>query len=158
MRDLVTLLVHLIATLARLIGPGGIRSVVTESILVKHQLVVLNRSRKRAPRLRASDRFVAGLCTLVPPTLAPSRATSRRLRSVPHPPRQLRHSLPRSSGVPREYPSRKAHRRRVQPLTSHLTGTVLSVSIRIDRDDLPHLRLARCIPHPASSHRSSNVE
>ncbi len=65
MRDLVTLLVHLIATLARLIGPGGVRSVVAESILVKHQLVVLNRSRKRAPHLRASDRLVAGLCAFL---------------------------------------------------------------------------------------------
>jgi putative transposase len=64
-RDLLILFVHLIATLARLIGPGGVRSVVAESVLVKHQLVVLNRSRKRAPRLRVSDRFVAGLCAFL---------------------------------------------------------------------------------------------
>jgi hypothetical protein len=38
MRELVILLVHLIATVARLIGPGGVRSVVAESLLVKHQL------------------------------------------------------------------------------------------------------------------------
>jgi hypothetical protein len=48
MRDLVILFVHLIVTLARLAGPGGVRSVVAESVLVKHQLVILNRSRKRA--------------------------------------------------------------------------------------------------------------
>jgi putative transposase len=52
-------------TLAHLIGPGGIRSVVAESIIVKHQLVVLIRSRERAPHLRASDRFVAGLCAFL---------------------------------------------------------------------------------------------
>ena len=45
MRDPIILLVHLIATLARLMGPGGLRSVVAESILVKHQLLILNRSR-----------------------------------------------------------------------------------------------------------------
>ena len=56
MRDLLILLVHLIATLARLMGPGGLRSVVAESLLVKQQLLILNRSRHRAPNLRASDR------------------------------------------------------------------------------------------------------
>jgi putative transposase len=64
MRDLVILFVHVIVTLARLLGPGGIRSVVAESILVKHQLLILNRSRQWSPNLRNSDRLVAGLCTL----------------------------------------------------------------------------------------------
>lgn len=35
---------------------------VAESLLVKHQLLVLNRSRKRAPSLRPMDRVVAGIC------------------------------------------------------------------------------------------------
>ena len=64
MRDLLILLVHLIATLARLMGPGGLRSVVAESLVVKQQLLILNRSRHRAPNLRASDRIVAGVCAL----------------------------------------------------------------------------------------------
>jgi hypothetical protein len=29
-----------------------------------HQLLILNRGRKRAPNLRAPDRIIAGLCTL----------------------------------------------------------------------------------------------
>ena len=45
MRDPIILLVHLIATLARLMGPGGLRSVVAESVLVKQPLLILNRSR-----------------------------------------------------------------------------------------------------------------
>ena len=65
MHDLVILLVHIIATLARLLGPGGIRSVVAESVLVKQQLLILNRSRQRAPNLRSSDRLVVGLCALL---------------------------------------------------------------------------------------------
>ena len=65
MRDLVILFVHVIATLARLLGPGGIRSVVAESVLVKQQLLILNRSRQRSPNLRSSDRLVAGLCALL---------------------------------------------------------------------------------------------
>ena len=64
MRDPIILLVHLITTLARLMGPGGLRSVVAESLLVKQQLLILNRSRQRAPNLRASDRVLAGVCAL----------------------------------------------------------------------------------------------
>ena len=65
MRDLAVLFLHLLATVARLAGPGGARSVVAESVLVKHQLLVLNRSRKRSPNRRPSDRLVAGLCALL---------------------------------------------------------------------------------------------
>ena len=64
MRDFVILFVHLIATVVRLALPGGLRSVVAESVLVKHQLLILNRGRKRAPNLRAAERIIAGLCTL----------------------------------------------------------------------------------------------
>ena len=45
------LFVHVIATLARLLGPSGIRSVAAESVLVKQQLLILNRSRQRHPHL-----------------------------------------------------------------------------------------------------------
>jgi putative transposase len=65
MRDLVVLFLHLIVSIVRLIRPGGARSIVAESVLVKHQLLILNRSRKRSPTLRASDRVVAGLCGLL---------------------------------------------------------------------------------------------
>ena len=64
MRDLAVLFLHLLTTLARLAGPGGARAIVAESVLVKHQLLILNRSRKRSPHLRPSDRVVAGLCAL----------------------------------------------------------------------------------------------
>jgi hypothetical protein len=47
------------------VAHGGVRAVVAESLLVKHQLLILNRSRQRAPRLRLSDRLVAGLCALL---------------------------------------------------------------------------------------------
>jgi hypothetical protein len=66
-RDLAVLLLHLLATVARLAGPGGLRSVVAESGLVKHQLLILNRSRKRSTSLRPSDRAVAGLCACARP-------------------------------------------------------------------------------------------
>jgi hypothetical protein len=64
MRDVVILFLHLIVTVVRLARPGGLRSVVAESVLVKHQLRILNRGRKRAPNLRVAERIIAGLCTL----------------------------------------------------------------------------------------------
>ena len=65
MRDLILLFVHVIVTMARLAGPGGLRSVVAESALLRHQLLILNRGRKRAPNLRATDRISAGLLALL---------------------------------------------------------------------------------------------
>jgi putative transposase len=61
MRALVILFVHGIATFAR---TGGIRSVAAESVLVKQQLLILNRSRQWSPNLRSSDRLVVGMCAL----------------------------------------------------------------------------------------------
>src|SRR5437870_9568265 len=70
MRDLVILFIHLITTVARLASPGGVRSIVAEPVLVKQQLLILNRSRQRSPNLRTSDRLVAGWCALL---MRPSR-------------------------------------------------------------------------------------
>ena len=82
MRDFLILFVHLIVTLARLARPGGLRSVVAESALVRHQLLVLNRGRKRAPNLLAADRIIAGLCTLSSPgTRSPFRHRSEAFHS-----------------------------------------------------------------------------
>jgi putative transposase len=64
MRDVLILFVHVIVTLVRVARRGGVCSVVAESALVRHQLLILNRGRKRAPNLRAADRIIAGLCTL----------------------------------------------------------------------------------------------
>src|SRR5262249_7187840 len=65
MRDIFTLFLHAIVVIIRLDRPGGLRSVVAESVLMRHQVLILNRGRKRAPNLRASDRMIAGLCTLL---------------------------------------------------------------------------------------------
>ena len=63
-RDLAVLFLPLLTTAARLAGPGGAHSVVAESLLVKQQRLILNRSRKRSPRLRVSDRIIPGVCAL----------------------------------------------------------------------------------------------
>jgi len=69
MRDLLFLLIHFIAVLFRLCRPGGTRGVIAESVLLKQQLLVLNRARDRAPNLRPADRIIAALCArLMRPT------------------------------------------------------------------------------------------
>ena len=37
---------HLLATLAKLLGPGGARAIVADSLLRKQQLLIINRSRQ----------------------------------------------------------------------------------------------------------------
>ena len=64
MRDLLILAIHLIVTVVKLLRPEGIRAVAAESLLLKHQLVIINRNRRRAPNLTSSDRVVLGLTTL----------------------------------------------------------------------------------------------
>ena len=61
MRDLAVLFLHLLATVARLAGPGGARSVVAESVLIKHQLLILNRSRNRSFAKTGAE-LIAGRC------------------------------------------------------------------------------------------------
>ena len=65
MRDILTLFLHAIVTLIRLGQPGGLRAVVAESVLMRHQVLILNRGRKRAPNLRSSDRIIVRLCILM---------------------------------------------------------------------------------------------
>src|ERR1700720_4437695 len=66
MREWLILVAHLVVTIIKIAAPGGARSVVAESLILKHQLLILNRSRKRAPRLGAVDRVLLGLGTRNP--------------------------------------------------------------------------------------------
>jgi hypothetical protein len=64
MRDLFILVTYLLATVARLMRPGGVRAVAAESLLLKHQLLILNRPRKRALHLATWDRRLLGFGAL----------------------------------------------------------------------------------------------
>ena len=70
MRDLFILAIHLLVTLVKFLRPGGVRAVAAESLLLKHQLLISNRSRHRAPNLTTLDRVVLGLTT---PFVSPRR-------------------------------------------------------------------------------------
>ena len=63
MRLLFILFVHLLVTLARLARPGGVRAVAAESLAVKHQSLIMKRTRRRSPNLTA--RVILGFCTLL---------------------------------------------------------------------------------------------
>jgi transposase InsO family protein len=65
MKDLFILLGHLLITIAKLLRPGGVRTVAAESALLKQQLLVVNRSRRRAPNLSPLDRFLFGFWSLL---------------------------------------------------------------------------------------------
>lgn len=64
MRELLIIVIHLLVSFAKLLRPGGVRAVAAESLLLKHPLLISNRSRHRAPNLTTLDRVVLGLTTL----------------------------------------------------------------------------------------------
>jgi hypothetical protein len=70
MRDLLLTLLHLAVMAAKLCGPGGVRAVIAENLLLKQQLIVLRRARQRAPNLLRSDRLLCGFWSLF---LSPGR-------------------------------------------------------------------------------------
>ena len=64
MKDLLVLLAHLLTTIAKLLGPGGAKAIVADSLLMKQQLLIVNRSRRRAPNLMPIDRLLLGFWSL----------------------------------------------------------------------------------------------
>ncbi len=79
MRTAFVLLVHLVVSIAKLLGPGGVRGLLAESLLLKHQLLIQTRSRKRAPNLSVWDRFLLGLwCLVIKPARIAKNAVAVR--------------------------------------------------------------------------------
>jgi putative transposase len=77
--EIFALIAHLVTTLVRVALPGGVRAVIAESLLLKHQLLILNRSRNRAPRLTPWARLFFGVgAFLVAPNRLPKIAIGIR--------------------------------------------------------------------------------
>jgi hypothetical protein len=51
MKVLLALFAHALATLGALLGPGGVKAVIAENLLLKHQLLIIDRPRRRAHAL-----------------------------------------------------------------------------------------------------------
>ena len=64
MKDLIVLLCHLLTTLAKLMGPGGAKAIDADSLFMKQQLLVINRSRQRAPNFTVIVRMLLGFWSL----------------------------------------------------------------------------------------------
>jgi hypothetical protein len=62
MREVFILIAHLLVTLVRLARPRGLGAVAAESLAVKHQLLIMQRAQRRAPKLTPWDRLVLGVC------------------------------------------------------------------------------------------------
>ena len=54
MKDLLILLPHLLTTIAQILGPGGAKTIVADSLLMKQLLLIVNRGRQLAPNLKMS--------------------------------------------------------------------------------------------------------
>jgi hypothetical protein len=79
MLEIFEIVAHLLATVVRVAVPGGVRAVIVESLLLKHQLLVLSRSRKRASRLTPWDRLLFGVSVfLISPKRLPKVAIGIR--------------------------------------------------------------------------------
>jgi len=65
MKDFLLTRLHLAVTTAKLCGPGGVRAVMAENLLLKQQLMVLRRAHRRAPNLTQSDRLLCGFLSLL---------------------------------------------------------------------------------------------
>jgi putative transposase len=66
MRVLLELLVDLMGVTIGMVRPGGIKAVVAENLILKQQILLLNRPRKRCPNLSNLHRFIfATLCQFI---------------------------------------------------------------------------------------------
>jgi len=64
MSNVLLLLFHLLTILAKLIRPGGYRSVIAENLLLKQQLIIHSRSRQRSPNLSTQQRTLFSFLSL----------------------------------------------------------------------------------------------
>src|SRR5713101_4658044 len=78
MKDLLLTLLHLAVMTAKLCGPGGVRAVIAENLLLKQQLIVLRRARQRAPNLTVSDRLLWRIRVALPQPRTNPKGRHRR--------------------------------------------------------------------------------
>ena len=72
MKDVLLLAIHFVTLLIRLLQPSGIKAVAAENLTLKKQLLVIQRSRSKAPNLTTMDRLIFGWLAIL---LSPRRIT-----------------------------------------------------------------------------------
>ena len=152
MRDLLLLAVQLIVTLAKLARPGGVRSVIAESVLLKHQLIISGRCRRRAPPLTKMDRFVLGLTTLF---VRPRRVA--KVATILKPATLLRFHKALVDRKYRRLFSSAGTRRKPGPKgpTEEIVAAILEIKLRNPR--FGNQRIAEQISHAFAVHLDKDV-
>ena len=121
--------------------PGGARAVIAESLLLKHQLLVLSRSRKKAPILTPWDRLIFGVgAFLVSPKRIPKIAIGIRPSTLLHFYRAL---IQRKYRLP--FTPRARRRPRPKGPSKELIAAILEMKRRNPRYGSP--RIAQQIAH-----------
>jgi hypothetical protein len=126
-RELLVLAIHLLVIFAKLLRPGGVRAVAAESLMLRHQLLINNRSPQRAPNLTSIDRFVLGLSTLF---VSPRRIPKLGALVKPATPFKFHKAL-----VDRKYGllfSSSSHRRKPGPKgpSAELIAAIVEIKLR----------------------------
>jgi len=133
-------MVHLLVTVAKLRRPGGFRAVAAESLMLKHQLLVIKRTRQRAPQLTSLDRFVLGMTSLF---MSPRRIV--KLAAILSPAAQVPQGLDRP-GYHLLFSS-LVHRRKPGPKGPSLEFIAAIVEMKTRNPKFGYLRIAQQIAH-----------
>ena len=141
MKELFILVAHLLMTLVRLARPGGVRSVLAQSLALKHQLLVLQRRRKRAPRLTPWDRLFFGLCSH---WLSPQRQTKTSIVLRPSTFTRFHQALVRC-----KYRLLYTSRRRCRPGPKGPSAELIAAVVEMKRRNprFGYLKIAQQISH-----------
>ncbi len=125
MKDIVILLVHLLTTVAKLLGPGGAKAIIADNLLLKQQLLVVTRSRSRAPNLSTADRFLMGFWSLF---LRPGRITKTALSIRPSTLLKFHQNL-----VHRKYRRLFSPKKRTKPGPKGPSGALIRAIVELKR-------------------------
>jgi putative transposase len=152
MKNLLLTVLHLAVATAKLCGPGGVRAVIAENLLLKQQLIVLCRGRQRAPNLTLSDRLLCGFGSLF---LSPGRI--RRLAIAVRPSTLLAfHAALAGCKYRRLFSSRPCHKRPgPKGPDDALIQAIVELKSRNPRFGCP--RIARIIAHTFGVDIDKNV-
>ena len=65
MKWLLFLFINFITLLFQLVGKGGVKAIISENLLLKQQLLIINRPRTRAPTLKPTERLMFGWLSMM---------------------------------------------------------------------------------------------
>ena len=67
MKEFFRVFYHLASCIIRLLRPGGVKSIAAENLILRQQLITIERTRKRSPHLTQADRTLfAMLAQIIP--------------------------------------------------------------------------------------------